>query len=436
VTVATKVELVEVLARGEFGTIIGTAENASIEFKSTAYSLGSHRSGRDLIADVASFANGRGGIILVGVKTARDPANQQDTATSVRGVDRGAVDINAYGQFLLSHIHPPVRDIDFRWYQGSVSGKNADLFAILIDPQDDIDKPFIVDRSVVVDDLAVSHAFGWPSRVGEDTHWESTGRVQSLIRQGLRGHSEDRSGARPDSLWAEADEQLKILESLDGWSDWANYSLQAVPLNGGEIKDFWGQFQSEARNWRGLRENGFGLSLHWIPLQPMGQGRAAAITSRTAVIVSKEGVLTAGALGSPNFLGWAQHSEHAWSELSEVKVNPIVLVEFTAEAIRFVYERIAPNTSASSWEIKALGRHLQDRIPLKLAAGFSKSWFPRDHRPAVSNDFDIEISGSGDVEWDASQVLNGVYGEGFGLGHEAVPFVQEGRVDLGALDQP
>ena len=195
----------------------------------------------------------------------------------------------------------------------------------------------------------------------------------------------------------------------------------------GPIDDFYGAFRTPANGWRGIRSSGFGLALQWQPLEPVG-AYLESLSSRTALVTGTDGLVTAAALGSPDFLGWAQHKNVDCAHLSSVTVNPYPLVEFFFEAIRFVYGVVSPALKSTMWKIRVLGMHLQDRVPLavQLQAGDFVLSRPT---PSTANTVDTTIDGTGNWDTDAFRVLEALLGQGFGVGRRNIPFARNGTVN-------
>lgn len=165
----TRTELIEMLSAGRFADIVGTEEGDQIDFKSHAYNLQNPKDRADLVADVAAFANSKGGTIVLGVETTTVATSKREIAERVVGVSPEAVDDDAYLKLVRAHIRPLVRHVEVRRYSEGAKGRL--LVALHVDPQDEWDIPFLVDR--IVDEnrpqKEVGHAVGWPTRSGSDT---------------------------------------------------------------------------------------------------------------------------------------------------------------------------------------------------------------------------------------------------------------------------
>src|ERR1700691_2012936 len=110
----SRTELIEMLSSGRFDDIVGTEEGPQMEFKSHAYSMLSMKDRASLVSDVSSLADHRGGVIVLGVETERDPTSKRDTAVSVKTIAADAVDEDAYRKLVRSRVHPLVRDFEVR----------------------------------------------------------------------------------------------------------------------------------------------------------------------------------------------------------------------------------------------------------------------------------------------------------------------------------
>lgn len=67
-----------ILKSGHFNELIGTVEDEHLECKAAPYQLQSEHQKQELAKDVAGLANAGGGIILIGVRTERDPTHFGD----------------------------------------------------------------------------------------------------------------------------------------------------------------------------------------------------------------------------------------------------------------------------------------------------------------------------------------------------------------------
>ncbi len=426
----SRVELLEFLARGMFDEIVGTEEGPQIEFKEQAYTLASPKGRRDLVADVASFANSRGGVIALGVRAVPDASTQREVAERVVGVSAASVNEQVYTDLIRAHVWPLVREVQVRYYDGTADGQSRHLVALNIEAQAEHDQPFIVDRVAEVGSGPdLPHAVGWPTREGDDTHWEHAARIQQLIAGGLRG-SVTRPSVDAGTSDDELQSQLGLIVDQQDWQRWATYAIHAKPLDGAPaIADFYGEFRAEARSWPGLREGGFNLGLTYQHLDPVGS-LLVKLSQRNSVVLGRSGIVTTAALGSPGFLGWAQHRHTPWEELDHVVINPYVLVEFTAESLRLAYGFVGARIRPRNWRLRIIGVHLLDRVPLRLreTVGPEPPW-PHELHEARVNDLDVMLDGTGDSLADSFRVLVEIYGQGFGLGEGAIPFATDRRID-------
>lgn len=429
----SRFELLEILARGNFDDLLGTDEGPQIEFKEQAYNVASPKSRRDLIADVAAFANSRGGTIVLGVRAPPDPTSRRERADQVTGIDVNSVNEQSCLDLVRSHVCPLVRDVEIRHYDGMAGGQDKHLVAINVEAQAEHDHPFIVDRiAQAAVDPDLPHAVGWPSRAGDATSWEHPARIQQLIAAGLRRNVEPPASANTAvAAEEEARTQIELIVEQEEWDRWAVYAIQALPdVTENTLPDFFGDFREAVRSWRGVRDGGFNLKLEWNPLEPMGN-RLAALGERSALVVGRTGIVTTAGLGSPAFLGWGQQQRTAPEDLRHVVVNPYVLVEFTVESLRFAYECVGPRLGNPPWNIGVRALHLLDRVPLHLRETVGAEP-PFDHQihPAIQDGVHVPILGTGDALRDAFQLLAEVYGQGFGMGESKIPFVTDRVIDF------
>ncbi|HXA75246.1 MAG TPA: ATP-binding protein [Acidimicrobiales bacterium] len=420
----TRTELIEILSSARFADIIGTEEGQQIEFKGHAYNLQIPKDRSDLVADIASFANGKGGTIVLGVETVIVATSKREVADRVVGIPPGSVDDDAYQKLVRAHVRPLVRQFEVRRYLEGARGR--ELIALHVDPQDEWDMPFIVDR--IVDDnrpqKEVGHAVGWPTRSAADTYWEDPSRIQQLISIGLRRPATETARDLPSDT--EATDQLSYIEErLADWGVLSSFSIQAVPLPGHAlIEDFYGTFAQKMRRWQSTRQHGFGLALTAAPVVPIESWLGLVDEAGPSVIVGRTGTVTAAAAISPDFLGWNQTFT---AEL--LVINQTAFVEFLTETVRFAYEAVQPELDdVREWRFRCRADGWQgDSGQVVLAARplpFLKIRYP------TSNSFEVEVSGTGDTWQDAATVVTAVLGRGFGVAQADVPYVSDGRIDL------
>lgn len=430
-------ELIAALGSGDFDRLVHTAEGVWFDFKAATPDVKSPKGLRDFLADVAAFANAQGGVLLFGATGRIDESMNQEVVGQVIGVDCARVNFDQLLKLVREHIRP-VLHVEIRRFD-----HDDGRCLVVVNVEAQADGPFLVDRLGAGVSI-VPHGFGWPVRHGDGTHWETLDRVQQLISTALRLHAANHPSVPPggdrdanavadvellDRLLAEQDEDLGL---------WAWYSVQAIPTKrGAQIADFYGEFVEAARRWRSVRNNGFGLGLDRTPLKPAAGQRATAATTRHGVVVSRTGVLTTAAVGSPGFLGWANHQGTPPELLDHVEINPFVIVEFTAETLRFATDFISHRLdSPSRWRFVARGHQLAGserskalylrELPRRSMTG----GFFDDPKAPLGDGFEVEVTSSDDTLADAYRLLAEVYGAGWGSSPTRVPFATDGRIDF------
>ena len=99
---------------GRHRDLLGAPETEQVDFKLRPYDLSRDKDKQDLVADVAAFANARGGLLVLGVETALSPVERVEMAVGFDGHQPGAVSADQYSKVLRDRIAPLVRDLQFR----------------------------------------------------------------------------------------------------------------------------------------------------------------------------------------------------------------------------------------------------------------------------------------------------------------------------------
>ena len=430
---ANKQELLDLLARGDFDGVIGTQEGELIDFKSHAYNLDSPKGRRDLVADVATFANARGGVIVMGVETMREPESRVEKASTVVGVKPESFNETRYRDLINRHIYPLLRDLVFATNDLPASRNGRIAVAIVVEAQRHFDHPFIVDLVANEDETQdARHALGWPTRSGDSTHWESPARIQQLLSGGLRARAEHRVVSRASPA-EDLEAHRALIVDQEEWAGWGVFMIHAIPAPDVLVSDFFDTFKNELRVWSGVRgESGFNLSLEWLPIEARGS-RLLSLDSRTSLIIDRSGLLTMAAVGSPDFLGWAQHKLGAPVD-GPVTINPFVITEFTFESIRFAQEHVSGYLECRYSEFIVSGERFLEPLGLRLrTATTGGPAFPGSLKAPTVDSFKSHVPATGDSGADAFAALSEVSGEAFGIGPDWLPFEKDGRVDESIL---
>jgi hypothetical protein len=418
----TPTQVVAIVRSGHLEELLGVAESERVDFKGAAYDLDLRKDKRDLVADVASLANARGGVLVLGVGTTKRPAEQIEVADSLLGVRPAKVERDRYLKVIREHVVPLVKSVTVDLV--THTSDRHDFGLIEVEPQYDGDKPFVVNRIVDEEGIGVSTSFGWPERTGQDTYWHPLGRVQQLISAGLRvglPSAEPPKDLASEELWA-----AESAAFIGGYTP--SLVSQTIGLPDAEIPDFFDSVATELRGWHPLRAAGFGFDTSWHPPTPIGN-RLVAADRGTSLVLSRWGVLTVAGSLDAGFFQWATQEN-----VSYTVINPAALTEFVAEALRTAYEFVGPRLRPSGWSTLVLLSNLKGDRPVAL------NWprqFPRDSLwPATIPEARIPIQGTGEWQKDAYTVLREIYGQCFGRGESHIfgGNAETKTVDIAAFD--
>jgi hypothetical protein len=193
------------LANRDYGSLIGLQEDAWLEVKgSTPYDLDTPEGRYQLAKDVAAFANGTGGIIIVGLRTTR-PANAHTEVVAEYDLcaEQG-FDVRRYMSLIEKYTHPAIEGLNVRWVPVSREGTHG-LGVIEVPPQNPDRQYFLIANVVDTGAKIRQFVFGIvrrnessndPFTIAELYRYTQTGK--SSIAQGAHSHrGEIRHLARP-----------------------------------------------------------------------------------------------------------------------------------------------------------------------------------------------------------------------------------------------
>ncbi|SCL70405.1 hypothetical protein GA0070606_5388 [Micromonospora citrea] len=163
------------LVTGQMARFVGLPESAWLDVKSGPYRLDDPRSAAELAKDVAAFANGGGGLLIVGFSTRRE--GSREIIEKLRPVPSGVVDLDRYRKLARERVQPHVRGLDIAFY--STDGDRG-VLVIDVPRQHESAKPFIVD----ILEGRRAPAVAVPIRDGDATQWLSHSDLQKLLSAG------------------------------------------------------------------------------------------------------------------------------------------------------------------------------------------------------------------------------------------------------------
>ncbi len=126
------------LRLGRPDALIGAPESSWLDVKSNDYLLASAAERIKLAQDVARFANANGGLLVLGLRTSR--SNGVDIILRATPLPMPARSVARYRTIIDTHVYPLVGGLDVF----SVPCGKGELLIIIIPPQSEDDKPFVV----------------------------------------------------------------------------------------------------------------------------------------------------------------------------------------------------------------------------------------------------------------------------------------------------
>jgi hypothetical protein len=429
--VTSAIELGAALSAPNFDQILGTEEGDWIDFKTGPYSMQGSGNiqltevGRwELCKDVAAVANNRGGYLVLGVRTEKQPLIGLELATEIAPIRTSLIDIEAYRATISAGIYPPPQGIAVRWYLDS-EDSGLGLLLIEIPPQPEHHWPFLTRRLFDCEDRSVQ-GFGLPTRNGDQIDWTSVEGIHAQIRSMPHGvpivnHIDDAGRVSSDELIDSV-----ILEK--GWENRPSYFLQARPSPlGPDIEGFYNQ-NGPAQSLQDpttLRPNGFNLRVFGTG-EYGDRGLAFRGREHSYLELDRNGVFTLGVLAEPMVLGWAVNNRTQPDE--PIRINPAVLIELTAEFCRFVESDIKEKLQGREIVFEVRCKNFR-QFNVRLMPGLPRlHWLFQSNWQANESDLSVSIVSGDSAMTDAFRILSAVYGH-FNLGSDQIPLTSDGLVD-------
>lgn len=372
------------LAQGRWGDVTGTHETDWVDFKRDPYQLGAAKGDWELAKDVASLANTRGGVIVVGFDTCPLASMATDVVTEHRPTRRALVNGD---QILPSS--PAVSTLVFATcgcsgFQRRATWQSSRLRCPL---RTNVRSPSCSrELSVTTVDSTRGRSAG-PGE-GANVEWVRAAEIHNLIRDGMAGQrgvppGQDLIGQveqfhRGTSRWDE------IIQAMN-WVETPCVLLQAVPPVGtrGPLRTLHeeGGVRGRLRSPLSLRRFGFNLDTQFD--LAVRDGALTYLTDpRRAIWLDMDGTFTVGSAGTENWLGY--NLNEGGGAASPLNINSLVLTEFSLEALRFVHQVLVP-LAPGEWCLRARVANLKTPRLTALHEGPPDPWTPRLLRSSPPN---------------------------------------------------
>ncbi|MFF8431734.1 helix-turn-helix domain-containing protein [Streptomyces sp. NPDC016566] len=169
-------EAVRVALRAQDPTaLLELPEGQWLDAKGAPYELRNPRAVEELAKDVAAFANGGGGVIVVGITTRVQGGGE--VLDTVCSVDRSSVDLDQWRKLIREHVTPAPRGTSVEW---SDDGHGARVVYIDV-PAQDPDCLFVVAAPTGKPGAPRTDTVAVPVREADGTHWLPRTELQRLL---------------------------------------------------------------------------------------------------------------------------------------------------------------------------------------------------------------------------------------------------------------
>lgn len=331
--------LEEIIASGEYDALIGQVENEWFDCKAQPYHLKDNKSSRELAKDVSSFANIKGGYILLGVQTKRDEAHLGDEITEIKPFEADLVNREQYFRITKEWVYPEVEGMTIDWFP---TQDNKGIVAIKIPVQADAHKPFLI-KNILDGEKHVEIMFGYAERRRDNSEPYTVRDLQSALRFGL---NYDRNVGKRfddleeqikqlqersfnvqvgDNIYETVDHRIAVILSSANLEEKRVFVLTTFSEQPKELRTFGASENSIRQQLESppyLRSGGWTLRTHEQVKIVRGELLRTVSDGYKIIDLYRDGTLIFAVVADGNFLAWGRDRDP-----QEEKINPVALIE-------------------------------------------------------------------------------------------------------------
>ncbi|MEU0944730.1 RNA-binding domain-containing protein [Streptomyces canus] len=158
--------------------LLGLREGQWLDAKGRPYNTKDPKSVEELAKDVAGFANGGGGLLVIGISTQKE--HDEEVLAELTGISREAVDLDQLRKLIRERVYPAPLDVTVGWSGDGGSG----VVFIDIPPPTEPDCVFVVAAPVGKPGQTKTDTVAVPVRQADGTHWMPRPNIQRLLAAG------------------------------------------------------------------------------------------------------------------------------------------------------------------------------------------------------------------------------------------------------------
>ncbi len=178
-------EVKAILESGNLDELVGAVEDEHLECKGALYQLKHDHHKQELAKDVSGLANADGGVILIGVRTQKDPKHFGDEISEVSTFPRVLFMSKQYHDILENWIYPRLQQVKIQWFPSTTNPEKG-IGAIFIQTQGSSRRPFLVTRTIDDKGKRVEVVFGYFERRQDNVDPMSVQELHRMVRDGVR----------------------------------------------------------------------------------------------------------------------------------------------------------------------------------------------------------------------------------------------------------
>lgn len=440
----TKEEIIEILKKKDFSSLIGLPESIFFDAKREPYNLSDNKCKQELAKDISSSANSVGGVVVIGLDAPKDVNQSFDIVKSLTRIKHSSINVETYKNIIKDWVYPIPIGLEIDFIEDS---NQLGFLFIYIPTQDEKLKPFLITKTdgQGKNGKPSNNLFGYAIRSGDQSLPSNAYQLQEILKKGINfetiisgelqslKNKLDDIGIKKEPKEIDAEKIRSVFSELQSKVELSNLrtlGIVFIPKKDTQLPILESELKNILRDHKEYRYAGWDIHRFYEP--EIGAGKFTAIEKKyLGIQVFKDGSFYSCCSLERNWLS------HATPD-GENRINTLALFEYVTHLTEF-YFKVFNALEPSIDDIK-VSVSFKNMLPpessktsiSKFKADDYQLWYGSKYAPENEDFISFDMDEK-DPKVASYKIIKEIY-NWFGIGGDDLPYTieEEGikKIDL------